>query len=135
MFISILALVSLIISFLVLTISNSKDCSQLVIDTYELHSEIDIPNVKYINCYYDEQKDIRISIYQLKIDVNQYINKYNFKLVQFKSNSEFIGFGMLNPNELPVNDKLYIAKGEKWGRKWQYLIEKETKRIWAELSY
>ncbi len=42
---------------------------------------------------------------------------------------------MLNPNELPENDELYIAKGKKWGHKWQYLIEKETKRLWVELSY
>lgn len=133
--ISIVAVVSLIIGFVVLTIINSKDCSQFVIDTYELHSGIDIPKVKYINCYYDERKEIRISIYQLATNVNQYINQHNFELIQFRSDSDFKGFGMLNPNELPENKELYVAKGEKWGHKWQYVIEKETKRIWLELSY
>lgn len=43
-------------TFLGLTIVNSKGCSQIVIDTNELHSGIDIPDVDFINCYFDEQK-------------------------------------------------------------------------------
>ncbi len=38
-----------VIGLLALTIINSKDCNQIVIDTNELHSGIDIPEVDYIN--------------------------------------------------------------------------------------
>lgn len=69
-------------SFLGLTIVKSKGCSQIVIDTNELHSGIDIPDVDFVNCYFDEQKKTRVSIYKLKLNrfhVNAYTSK--FKLI------------------------------------------------------
>lgn len=65
--ISILVLIiTLPILFIYLSFTNSVDCSQLVIDTYEVHSNINIPEVAFINCYYDEQLNTRISVYELK---------------------------------------------------------------------
>ena len=131
----IVVVVLLVIIFLILTICNSKDCSQLVIDTYELHSGIDIPDVHFISCYYDEEKEVRISIYQLKTDINFYIDRHYFEFIKLSPDSVFQGFGMLHPDELPKNEGLYYIRGERWGRQWQYLVEKETERLWVELSY
>ena len=132
---TIVVVIALVVGFFVLSFFNSKGCDQLVIDTYEMHSGIDIPSVDFINCYYDEQEEIRISIYVLRTDVNQYIFKHGFKPVPPTSEIGFKGIGMLSPDELPQHEELYIAEGAKWGHAWRYLVEKETGRMWAELVF
>jgi hypothetical protein len=129
------AAVLLIVFLGILTVFNSRDCSQLVIDTYELHSGIDIPEVKSINCYYDKARDVRISVYQLQTNVDQYINRQPFRPVQVKSDIKLAGFELLKPNEQPGNGEWIYAGGEKWGRTWLYVVEKETGRLWAEIQY
>lgn len=133
--VSILVLIGLTIGFIVLTISNSKDCDQLVIDTYEIHSNIDIPDVDFINCYYNEEEEVRISIYKLNADVNYYIRKYEFKPILFPADSCLKGFNMLAQEERPIHDELFFLKGQKWGRSWNYLVERETGRLWTELVF
>ena len=55
-------LVAIPIILIYLTFSNSTDCDQLVIDTYELHSRINIPKVEHVNCYFDEELNTRILV-------------------------------------------------------------------------
>jgi hypothetical protein len=113
-----------------LTFSNSTDCSQLVIDTYELHSGINIPEVKFVNSYYDEHANTRISIYEL----NAQMDLSNFKRTKFTSG--FLhGISLLDESELPNERHLYLASGEKWGTKWTYLVDSDSRRLWAELKY
>ena len=91
-------------TFLGLTIVNSKGCSQIVIDTNELHSGIDIPDVDFINCYFDEQKKIRVSIYKLKLNefyLDAYISK--FKLIDQLA---FSGIIQLEIKEHPTNQQV-----------------------------
>ncbi len=115
-----------------LTFSNSTDCSQLVIDTYELHSGINIPEVEFVNCYYDESSNTRISIY----DLNSNIDLSKFELSEFKPESSLLnGMALLDKSERPNNPKMYLASGEKWGNKWAYLVDNNSRRLWAELSY
>jgi hypothetical protein len=118
--------------FIYLTFSNSIDCSQMVIDTYEIHSGINIPKVDFVNCYYDENANTRISVYDLvgKISMNK------FELVNASTQTELLqGQFLLAENEQPKASTLYIASGEKRGTKWTYLVDTSSKRLWAELNY
>lgn len=54
--VTIILVVGGLFAFLGLTILNSRGCSQLVIDTNELHSGIDIPDADFINCYLTNKK-------------------------------------------------------------------------------
>lgn len=120
-------------TFLGLTIVNSKGCSQLVIDTNELHSGIDMPDVDFINCYFDEQKQIRVSIYKLKLN-EFYLKMYTskFKLID---QTTFSGITQVEISEQPTSNKLYERTGTKWGDKWKYVVEPETGRLWVEIIY
>ena len=116
-----------------MTIANSTGCSQIVIDTNELHSGIDIPDVDFINCYFDEQKKIRVSIYKLKLNefyVDAYIEK--FKLVDPRT---FSGITQVDIKEQPTTNKLYEIHGAKWGKEWKYVVEPETGILWVEIIY
>jgi len=115
-----------------LTFSNSTGCSQFVIDTYEMHSGIDIPEVDFVNCYYDESLKTRISVY----DLNSYIDLSDFELFTYSSQAELLhGIGLLEATECPSNSLIYLASGEHWGTKWTYLIDRKSQRLWAELTY
>lgn len=118
-------------TFIGLSFINSKDCSQLVIDTYELHSKINIPKVNFVNCHYDEALKIRISIYDLEeqMDLNA------FKPVDPSTETSIYGAQLLNDHESIKGDQIYIASGERWGTKWTYVFDQVSKRLWAELKY
>lgn len=118
------------IVFIYLTFSNSVDCSQLVIDTYELHSGINIPKVEFVNCYYDERSNTRISVYELKSD----IELRNFQFSHFTSQT-LHGMPLLDETERPDKADLYLASGKKWGNKWTYVVDNDANRLWAELKY
>ena len=130
---TIILIVGGLIAFLGLSIVNSNGCSQIVIDTNELHSGIDIPDVDFINCYFDEQKKIRVSIYKLKLNqfyLDAYVKK--FKLIDRKSSSRIT---QLEIKERPTTDKLYQVGGTKWGNEWKYVVEPETGTLWVEIIY
>ena len=115
-----------------LTFSNSTDCIQLVIDTYELHSGINIPEVEFVNCYYDESSNTRISVYEL----NSNIDLSKFELSELKPQSSYLnGMVLLDESERPNKTKMYLASGEKWGNKWTYVVDNNSQRLWAELKY
>ena len=115
-----------------LTFSNSTDCSQLVIDTYELHSGINIPEVEFINCYYDENSNTRISVYKLNSDID--LSK--FELSEFTSQTKYLnGISLLDETERPNKTQIHLASGEKWGNQWTYVVDNDSRRLWAELKY
>lgn len=127
-----LLIIGIPISLIYLTFSNSTDCSQLVIDTYEIHSGINIPKVKFLNCYYDENSKTRISIYELDSEMD--LSK--FELSQLTSETEFLhGMSLLDETERPSRKSMYIASGDKWGTKWTYLVDNDVRRLWTELKY
>ena len=131
--VTIILVVAGLFTFLGLTIVNSKGCSQIVIDTNELHSGIDIPDVDFINCYFDEQKKIRVSIYKLKLN-EFYLKTYTskFKLID---QTTFSGITQLEISEQPMSNKLYEIAGTQWGDKWKYVVEPETGILWVEIIY
>ena len=117
--------------FTYLTFTNSTDCDQLVIDTYELHSSINIPKVAYVNCYFDQKLNTRISIY----DLRGTINLQDFKIVKATETNYLRGIKLLSEDERPQQTNLYLASGERWGTKWTYVVDKNSNRLWAELNY
>lgn len=98
------------IAFIYLTMSNSIDCNQFVIDGYELHSGINIPEVAFINCYHDEAVNTRISVYQLigAIDMSE------FTLTEMTPD-RLNGLFLLDETERPNETQVYLASGERWG--------------------
>lgn len=130
---TILLILGGLVAFVVLTVVNSKGCSQIVIDTNELHSGIDIPEVDFINCYFDEQKKTRVSIYKLKFN-EFYLKMYTskFKLIDQTALS---GITQIEISEQPTSNRIYEATGTKWGDKWKYVVEPETGRLWVEIIY
>ena len=133
----ILAIVPLVVGgpiiFLTLSIVNSKGCSQLVIDTNELHSGIDIPAVDFVNCYFDKAKKTRLSIYKLKLNafhLSNYTTK--FKLID---QTTFSGITQLEITEQPTTNTLYERSGIKWGNQWKYVVEPQTGMLWVEIIY
>lgn len=106
---------------------NATECNAYVIDSHELHSGIDIPKVDVINCYYDKQKGVRTTVYLLQEPMQTSLF--------VKNNTPILkGKNLLQENEKP-QDKLLSAEGERWGRKWTYIIEPSSNRLWAELSF
>ena len=126
-------IVGIMLLFIRATITSSQGCSQIVIDTNELHSGIDIPDVDFINCYFDEKNKIRVSIYNLKLDDAQlatYINK--FELID---QTTFSGITELDIMEQPETNKLCKISGTQWGNKWKYIVEPSTRILWVEIIY
>lgn len=126
----VLGLVSTSVFVLFMAFKNSNDCDQLVIDTYELHSDINIPDVQYVNCYFNKELDTRISVY----DVEGAIDLKKFELVE-ADEAKLRGINMLGEGERPHNEQIYIASGKRFGTEWTYVYDSDTKRLWAELSY
>ncbi len=88
--------------------------------------------VDFVNCYYDDQTNKRISVYQLKSTMD--LSKFR----TFEISSETIqlqGRELLAENERPKSQELYVATGEKWGHQWTYVVDKANQRLWAELNY
>lgn len=106
---------------------NADDCDSFVIDSYEVHSGIDIPNVEVINCYYDEEKRVRTSIYLLKepLKTDNFVTIDSFTLA---------GNELLNLEEKP-NNELLLTQGKRWNRKWTYLLEPKSSRLWVEIEF
>lgn len=127
----VLALVTTPVLLGYLAFSNSIDCDQLVIDTYELHSNINIPKVEYVNCYFDKELNTRISVYDLRGSIN--LEDFEPLIVAV---TQLRGIELLSKDELPPQSaNLYLATGERWGTKWTYVIDRKSNRLWAELSY
>jgi len=129
---SILILFGIASALIFLTIKNSKNCSQIVIDTYEIHSGIDIPGVVPINCYFDEVNQIRLSVYRLRGN----LSTDKFKIMDFSDGMDLLhGKYLLNESEMPRGETLRIAYGKKWGRTWTYIYDGKTNQLYAELKY
>jgi|GEM_PF-1751926 len=126
-----------IASFFLSSFINSKGCNQFVIDSYEIRSGIDIPKVDFFSCYYNEEKDVRLSVWKLKGDVDGYLRKHHSHSHAFTPiGIDDLRFDLpLAQSEKPASKQLYISKGSRWGNTWQYVVEKESGKLWIEMKY
>lgn len=120
-------------SFIVLSFVKSVDCSQLVIDTYEMHADINIPDASFINCYFDEDLNLRIAVY----DLVESLDLSRFSAIPDQPIGKLLlGANLLGAGEVPTTrNVLLYADGEKWGREWTFLYDQQKDRFWAELRY
>lgn len=135
--ISFISLITLVILFFYLSINNSKDCSQLVIDTYELASGIDIPKQTNSQCYYNENEQIRVGIYSVS-NIDDFIFTNGLERIDYKENIILWSTDFLLENNAitPINtNNLFLVTGEKKGNKWQCLLDKNTGKMWFEIKW
>lgn len=120
-------------SFIVLSFVKSVDCSQLVIDTYEMHADINIPDASFINCYFDEDLNLRIAVY----DLVESLDLSRFSAIPDQPIGKLLlGANLLGAGEVPTTRSVLLyADGEKWGREWTFLYDQQKDRFWAELRY
>lgn len=120
-------------SFIVLSFVKSLDCSQLVIDTYEMHADINIPDASFINCYFDEDLNLRIAVY----DLVESLDLSRFSAIPDQPIGKLLlGANLLGAGEVPTTRSVLLyADGEKWGREWTFLYDQQKDRFWAELRY
>ena len=104
-------------------LKNSKDCSQMVIDSYEWYSAIDIPPVQQINCDYNEQTKTRVTFFKLK-------EALNLKTFTPLSQQDFVPFKKLF-NDLTYTNNLMIARGNKSENTWVLITNPEKESSWA----
>lgn len=131
----------LVVSFSMMTFRNSKDCSQLVIDTNEVASGINIPSLLEADCHFWEESQIRTGIYvidTMRVDLENYI--VNNQLSAVAQNAvpvlwirDFLeNEGVVRPQE---RDELYFSEGVNEGNRWQCILDKKTGRLWFEIQW
>lgn len=123
-----------IASFFLLSFIKSKGCNQFVIDSYEIRSGIDIPGVDFFNCYYNEEQNVRLSVWQLKGDASSYLRTHGRKFIPIHLDDLRFDLPLVE-SEKPEGEQLYISAGSRWGNTWQYVIEKESGKMWIEMKY
>ncbi|KAA3631168.1 MAG: hypothetical protein DWQ02_16725 [Bacteroidetes bacterium] len=131
----------LVVSFSMMTFRNSKDCSQLVIDTYEMASGIDIPKLLDADCHYLEEERIRVGIYVIDteaVNLQQYIESNELSPFSQEETPEMWSSGFLEDLQelLPRQEStLFHAHGNNHRSRWQCVLEKETGRLWFEIQW
>ncbi len=110
---------------------NSQDCSQFVIDSYEVHSGVDIPKVNAINCYYDMRNKVRLSVYLLDTQIDTYLQRHKFVRNPARLDQLINMYALLDESELPVSAQLYTINGGTW----KYVVERETGKMWVEMAF
>ncbi len=130
---SLLSLPVIFYGFIFLSAKNSRGCNQMVIDSYEVRSGIDIPEVKPVSCYYDAESNMRVSVYELQVPARQFISRG--KLTANVSSNLLQSSHLLGAGELPGEGQLHARTGMKWSDRWQFVVEEETNRLWAEVLF
>jgi len=130
-------LIVIVILFVIITIRNSKDCDQFVIDTYELYTGIDIPKQTNAQCYYDPKEKIRVGLYSIP-NIYDFIGNYQFEKFHYNEYKILWSTDFLLQNNVSVPDSsadLYIKIGEKNNNSWQCIVDKNTRKMWFEINW
>ncbi|MEQ9442570.1 MAG: hypothetical protein RIG62_26255 [Cyclobacteriaceae bacterium] len=114
--------------------SSSGTCKQMVIDSNEWLSGIDIPKVTYANCYYNEAKGIRTSVYRLntqEASLVQYVQQYSFEVLTTTPVFQDVS-SLTQAERFPEEGRFYRASGQKEHEKWQYIVDVNSGRLRVE---
>jgi len=130
----VIVLISILIS---LTIKNSKDCDQFVIDTFELTSGIDIPKQTDSKCYYDSNAQIRVGIYSIN-NISDFINANGLQKIDKQENKTLWSNDLLVENVAVIPDStadLFGLAGNHNGDLWQCFVDTKTGNMWFEIKW
>ena len=118
---------------LLINVDEFSTCGGPVIDSYEANSKLNIPAINEANCHYDEEENLRISVYSLRANYQRF---GRFECINKEDALHLLsGLYLLDEEELPVSNNLLIARGESTNGKWVYLYEKESKRLWCSMDF
>ena len=110
-------------------------CEQMVIDSNEWASGIDIPAVTYANCYYNEIEGVRTAVYRLdpqETSLTHYLQRYSFE--PLTTAPALQGEHTLADTErIPEDGNLYRASGQKNDQQWQYVLDAKSGKLWVEI--
>lgn len=129
--------VALFVSLSFLTIRNSKDCGQLVIDTYELMSGIDIPKQVNSQCHFIEEANTRVGIYSIS-NTQEFIERFEFKEYTTKGNQYLWSQDALLKDGAAVPNStsgLFVKEGQNNRSKWQCLLDENSGHMWFEVAW
>lgn len=131
----------ILLLFTTIIIFTACDNCDYTIDSYEVLTGIDIPKLVRINCEYDSERQIKMTVFELEMenfDMDEYLKKYDFHPVDANYQVDFLGTDLLITNDsiFPPNEQLYIRKGRNTKRKknYQYLIDIKTGKMWGEID-
>ncbi|MFK7947682.1 MAG: hypothetical protein AB8G11_08835 [Saprospiraceae bacterium] len=130
----------ILFSLLLIIIFVACDDCEFTIDSYEVLTGMDIPKTTRVDCEYDSERKIKITVFELEManfNIEEYAAKYDFQLVATDYEVDFEGMDLLfgDDTEFPPNKQLYIRKGrnKKNGKNYQYLLDIETGKMWGEI--
>jgi hypothetical protein len=118
-------------------VRKSKDCERFVIDSYEVASGINIPKQNGSECYYFEDLNTRISIFQIPNTTN-FINRYQFKSGDFKGEIELwseVGNAKALLSSFSIQDSIHKFCGEHSNSQWQCFLNQKTGKLLFEIKW
>jgi len=113
-------------------IRNPKGCKAFVIDSYEVHSGINIPRVEGIDCVHDAELGMRMATYKTL----ESMTSPKFRALH-EGESQLLEsqFPLLTSDPLPAHRPLKVATGRKWQRDWAYVWDEKGEKLWAMMRY
>ena len=127
-----------LMAFLGLSFKNSRSCKQLVIDSNEVITGLNMPPQLKANCYFDENRQLRVGLYQLE-DPLVYLHDNGFKRIKVLDESElFWSYDLLKFNNEDLSNEehiWYVSRGENRKNKWQCIVERTSGRMWMEVLW
>jgi hypothetical protein len=128
----------LITVFFGFSFKESKGCGQLVIDSNEVITGLNVPPQLDANCYFDEKRQLRVGLYQLE-NPKKYIRENGFmRMEEVALGDLFWSIELLKNNmeEFPEsNPDWYALQWVKRGHQWQCIIERTSGRMWMEVLW
>ncbi|MEL6671773.1 MAG: hypothetical protein AAFR61_06260 [Bacteroidota bacterium] len=123
---------------ILLAVLPSCENCEMTIDSYEVHTNIDIPKVTRAECYYEDENGVKITIFDLNerlVDIPAWASRYEFKRMDSTYQPHLEGLGMLAEADqhFPAYPHLLRRFGEDEEREWEYFMDKRDGKIWAEI--
>ncbi len=118
--------------FVSLTIYNSRGCDQLVIDSYEVHGSIDIPEIISADCQFDESNQVRITTFKLR---NSLKSKSFRKINAGDAFKELKAIHLLDTRHIPDDQQVLIHTGKSYTNEFTFIYDPASKMLIAEIRY
>jgi len=134
-------LVAAFVILVMFTINRSKDCASFVIDSTEITTGLDIPEVDQYFCFQDKVNDIRVGVYRLDqelVNIDNYIKTYNLCSTSNLAHELLWTKDLLIEESAPIpheSGDFYFISGNHEKARWQCLLDRSSARIWFEIDW